>query len=127
MTGEHLVTAKFGTYTNWAKEMRPTGVIEPNPMKEAIVPGALVSPVEGGVVNWPPPAFSPDTGLFYTHENNGFNLLYLTEPDPRGSMGLGGKAVGVGSAGNFLVGIDPKTASPSGGTSGQAAAVAGCS
>ena len=52
-----------------------------------------MSPVEGGVTNWPPPAYSPDTGLFYVNENNGFNILYLTDPDPRGSMGLGGKAV----------------------------------
>jgi alcohol dehydrogenase (cytochrome c) len=108
LTGQHLVTQKLGTFTNWAKEMRPTGVIEPNPDKEAIVPGAIVSPVEGGVVNWPPPAYSPKTGLFYTQERNGFNILYLTEPDPRGSMGLGGKTVGnLGSAGDFLVGLDP--------------------
>ena len=51
-----------------------------------------MSPVEGGVTNWPPPAYSPDTGLFYVHEHNGFNMLYLTDPDPRGSMGLGGKS-----------------------------------
>ena len=55
------------------------------------MPGSLVSPVEGGVTNWPPPAYSPDTGLFYVQENNGFNIVYLTDPDPRGSMGLGGK------------------------------------
>jgi alcohol dehydrogenase (cytochrome c) len=72
-----------------------------------------VSPVEGGVVNWPPPAFSPDTGLFYVHENNGFNLLYLTDPDPRGSMGLAGKAVGgVGSWPSALRAIDYKTGKP---------------
>jgi alcohol dehydrogenase (cytochrome c) len=110
VSGEHLVTQKFGTSTNWAKEMRPTGVIEPNPMKDAIIPGAIVSPVEGGVVNWPPPAYSPRTGLFYTQERNGFNILYLTEPDPRGSMGLGGKAVGgLGSVGDYLIGLDPAT------------------
>ena len=46
--------------------------------------------------------------IFYTQERNGFNILYLTEPDPRGSMGLGGKSVGgLGSAGDFLVGLDP--------------------
>jgi alcohol dehydrogenase (cytochrome c) len=108
VTGQHLVTQKFGTFTNWAKEMRPTGVIEPNLDKDATIPGSIVSPVEGGVVNWPPPAYSPRTGLFYTQERNGFNILYLTEPDPRGSMGLGGKAVGpLGSLGDFLVGLDP--------------------
>lgn len=110
LTGEHIVTAKYGTTTNWAKGLRPNGVPEPNPEKEATIPGALVSPVEGGVTNWQPPAYSPDTGLFYTQENNGFQLLYLTDPDPRGSMGLGGKmAVNVGSAGNALSAIDYKT------------------
>ena len=60
--------------------------------------------------NWQPPAYSPDTGLFYAQENNGFNIVYLTDPDPRGSMGLGGKLVaGVGSGGNALAAIDPKT------------------
>jgi alcohol dehydrogenase (cytochrome c) len=110
VTGEHIVTSKYGTTTNWATGIRPNGSPDPNPAKEATVPGALVSPVEGGVVNWQPPAYSPDTGLFYTQENNGFQLLYLTDPDPRGSMGLGGKlAVGVGSAGNALAAIDYKT------------------
>jgi alcohol dehydrogenase (cytochrome c) len=108
VTGEHLVTTKYGSTTNWAKSMRPTGVVEPNPDKEAIIPGALVSPVEGGVTNWPPPAYSPDSGLFYVHEHNGFNLLYLTDPDPRGSMGLGGKSVfQFGSGGDYLTAIDP--------------------
>ncbi len=110
VTGEHLVTSKYGSTTNWAKGIRPTGVVEPNPAKEATIPGSLVSPVEGGVTNWPPPAYSPDTGLFYVHEHNGFNLLYLTDPDPRGSMGLAGKTVfQLGSGGDYLTAIDPKT------------------
>ncbi len=61
VTGEHLVTSKYGSHTNWARHVRPTGVVEPNPGKEATIPGALVSPVEGGVTNWPPPSYSPDT------------------------------------------------------------------
>lgn len=110
VTGEHLVTAKYGTYTNWGKEMRPSGVITPDPGKEATIPGSLVSPVEGGVTNWPPPAYSPNTGLFYVQEHNGFNMVYLTDPDPRGSMGLGGKSVaGLGTLGDFLTAIDYKT------------------
>jgi alcohol dehydrogenase (cytochrome c) len=110
VTGEHIVTAKYGSTANWAKNLRPSGVVEPNPLKEATIPGALVSPVEGGVTNWPPPTFSPQTGLFYVQERNGFNLLYLADPDPRGSMGLGGKTVSVvGSAGNFLTAIDYRT------------------
>jgi alcohol dehydrogenase (cytochrome c) len=110
VTGEHLVTTKYGMHTNWAKEMRPTGVISPDPHKEATIPGALVSPVEGGVTNWPPAAYSPQTGLFYVSEHNGFNMLYLTDPDPRGSMGLGGKTVyQLGSLGDFLTAIDYQT------------------
>jgi alcohol dehydrogenase (cytochrome c) len=110
VTGEHIVTAKYGSTTNWGKSLRPNGVVEPDPLKEATVSGSLVSPVESGVTNWPPPAYAADTGLFYVPEHNGFNMLYLTDPDPRGSMGLGGKSVaGVGSAGDFLTAIDYKT------------------
>ena len=110
VTGQHVVTSKYGATANWALGVRKTGEPEPNPLKEAVIPGALVSPVEGGVVNWQPPSFNPDTGLFYTQENNGFNLLYLTDPDPRGSMGLGGKdRVPVGSAINAFTAIDYRT------------------
>lgn len=108
VTGEHIVTSKFGSHTNWSPGVRPTGVVEPG--KEAIVPGTLVSPIEGGVTNWPSPAYSPDTGLFYTQERNQFNLLYLTDPDPRGAMGNAGKTTAtIGTTGDFLTAIDPKT------------------
>ena len=110
VTGQHLVTSRYGETSNWASHIRENGAPNPDPRKEAIIPGALVSPVEGGVANWQPPAFSPDTGLFYTQENNGFNLLYLTDPDPRGSMGLAGKdRIPVGSGGNALTAIDYQT------------------
>ncbi len=95
MTGEHIVTTRYGTSSNWSLGIRPNGSPEPNPGKSATIPGSLVSPVEGGVSNWQPPAFNPNLGLFYTHENNGHNILYLTETDPRGSMGLGGKRVAI--------------------------------
>jgi alcohol dehydrogenase (cytochrome c) len=84
--------------------------VEPDPAKEAIIPGSLVSPIEGGVTNWPPPAYSPDTGFLYVQEHNGFNMLYLTDPDPRGSMGLAGKQPFIlGSLGDYLTAIDPRT------------------
>ncbi len=109
-TGERLVTARYGEHANWATGLRPTGVVNPNAEKEATIPGSLVSPIEQGVTNWPPAAYSPDTGLFYTQEKNGYNILYLTDPDPRGSMGLGGKTVAVvGSGGDYLKAIDPTT------------------
>lgn len=109
-SGAHVVTTKYGSTTNWAAGLRSNGVVEPDPGKSATIPGSLVSPIEGGVTNWPPPAYSPDTGLFYVQEHNGFNMVYLTDPDPRGSMGLAGKQVSqLGSAGDYLTAIDPKT------------------
>jgi alcohol dehydrogenase (cytochrome c) len=113
VTGEHIVTAKFGKTANWDKGLRKSGAPEPNPAKEATIPGSLVSPIEAGVTNWPPPAFNPDLGLFYVHESNSFNIVYLTDPDPRGSMGLGGKRFFVaGFESNATQGIDYSTGKP---------------
>ncbi len=110
VTGEHLVTAPFGKTVNWAKGLRKTGQPEPDPEKSAVVPGSLVSPIEAGVTNWPPPAFNPELGLFYVAESNSFNLLYLTDPDPRGSMGLGGKRWSIlGFESNAVQAIDYRT------------------
>ena len=110
VTGEHLVTTKYGSSVNWVKALAKNGSLRRDPAKDSIVPGALVSPTSGGTINWEPPAYSPDTGLFYVSEHNGYSIFYLTDPDPRGSMGLGGREeVGVGSAGDFLTAIKPAT------------------
>jgi alcohol dehydrogenase (cytochrome c) len=110
ITGEHLVTGKYGLLTNWAKGLNKFGGPQHDPQKDATVPGSLVSPTSDGTVNWEPPAFSPDTGLFYTAEGDGYSIFYLTDVDPRGSMGLGGKEeAGVGSGGSFLTAIDYQT------------------
>lgn len=110
VTGKKVVATKYGSATNWAKEIDKSGSVRRDPQKDPLVPGAITSPVSGGTTNWEPPAYSPDTGLFYAYERNGYSIYYLTDPDPRGSMGLGGKEeVNVGSAGNFLTAIDPKT------------------
>jgi alcohol dehydrogenase (cytochrome c) len=107
VTGEHVVTSKYGLATNWAKEVDAKGSVRRNPIKDPAIPGALVSPTAGGTVNWEPPAFSPATGLFYVSERNTYSIFYLTDPHPRGSMGLGGKEeVQVGSAGSYLTAID---------------------
>ncbi len=111
VTGEHLVTSKYGSTTNWALSQRPTGEIDPEPGQGS--DDSRLARLAGrrrrdqlaaaGVL-------AEDTGLFYVQEHNGFNMLYLTDPDPRGSMGLGGKAVAqLGSLGDFLTAIDPKT------------------
>jgi alcohol dehydrogenase (cytochrome c) len=73
----------------------------------------LVSPNSSGTVNWQPPAFSPETGLLYVAENDSYSIFYLTDVDPRGSMGLGGKEEAqVGSGGSYLTAISYKTGKP---------------
>src|SRR5204862_5621279 len=80
------------------------------PAKDHDIAGALVSAANGGATNWPPPAYSPDTGLFYVPTQETYAMYYLSETDPRGAMGLGGKdEISVGSAGSYIVAIDYKT------------------
>jgi alcohol dehydrogenase (cytochrome c) len=110
VTGQHIVTSKYGTSSNWVANVDEKGTLRRDPGKDPTIPGSLVSPTAGGTINWEPPAYSPDTGLFYVSEKNGFSIFYLIDPDPRGSMGLGGnQSVNAGSQGNFLTAIDPKT------------------
>jgi len=109
-TGDQIVTSTYGSSTNWVKGLNKAGGPVRKPEKDPAIGGSLVSPSAGGTINWQPPAYSPDTGLFYVSEHNAYSIFYLTDPDPRGSMGLGGKEeVNVGNGGSFLTAIDPKT------------------
>jgi alcohol dehydrogenase (cytochrome c) len=114
-TGEHLITSKLGLVNNYASAVSPDsplhlnkrGEVQRNPNKDATIAGSLVN---SDVLNFPPPTFSPETGLFYVHEQNSLRISYLLEPDPRGSMGLGGSGGGGGASfGTFLDAIDYKT------------------
>jgi alcohol dehydrogenase (cytochrome c) len=110
VTGEHLETGKYSETANWAKGIDARGEPVRNPPKDYDVGGALVSPANGGITNWPPPSFDPETGLFYVPQSDSYAMYYLTETDPRGAMGLGGKEeVGVGSAGVYLTAINYQT------------------
>jgi len=110
VTGEHLVTSQYGATVNWTRGLRKGGQPDRDPMKDAQIAGALVSPTEDGVVNYQAPAFNPDLGYFYVNESDSFNIVYLTDPDPRGSMGLGGKRRAVlGNASTALQAIDART------------------
>jgi len=110
LTGEHLLTSKFSDTVNWVKEINAKGQTIRNPAKDSSVGGSLVSPNNYGATNWPPAAYSPDTGLFYVPQSDTYAMYYLTETDPRGAMGLGGKDEQfVASMGVFLTAIDYKT------------------
>lgn len=107
VTGEHLVTGKFGLYNNWALGLDEKGRPKRNPAKDATIPGSLVN---ADVTNYPPPSFSPETRLFYVPERNSLRITYLIDPDPRGSMGLGGTMGGGGiSYGSYIDAIDYRT------------------
>ena len=110
VTGQHVVTSKFSETANWATGLNESGQPVRNPAKDYHVSGALVSGANQGATNWPPPAYSPDTGLFYLPASDTYAMYYLTELDPSGAMGLGGKDErGVGTVGSYLMAIDPKT------------------
>jgi alcohol dehydrogenase (cytochrome c) len=110
VTGEHLLTSRYGSATNWVKAIDEQGRPRRDESKDASIGGSLVSPSAGGTVNWEPPAYNPATRLFYVSENNTYSIFYLTDPDPRGSMGLGGhEEAHVGSGGSFLTAIDYRT------------------
>ncbi|HEY9461512.1 MAG TPA: acido-empty-quinoprotein group A [Vicinamibacterales bacterium] len=109
-TGERLVTTQFSGTVNWAKGLNDKGQPVRDPAKDHHVGGALVSSANGGATNWPPAAFSPDTGLLYVPTAENYAMYYLTELDPRGAMGLGGKEeVGVGGGGSYISAIDYKS------------------
>jgi len=110
-TGEHLVSSKFSDTVNWAHpEMNKLGQPVRNPAKDYHIAGALVSSANGGATNWPPPSFSPDTGLLYVPTAETWAMYYLTETDPRGAMGLGGKEeIGLNSSATFMTAIDYTT------------------
>jgi alcohol dehydrogenase (cytochrome c) len=111
VTGEHLLTSKLVDSVNWAApDLDANGAPQRVPAKDYDIGGALVSPGNQGVVNWPPPAYSPQTGLFYVYASESYAMYYLATQDPRGAMGLGGKdELSVGSLGSYILAIDYKT------------------
>ncbi len=91
-TGKNYVSSQF-VKTNWAKGLDDHGEPIPNPAKEPQVAGALVSPNQGGAVNWPPPTFSPQTGLFYVNATRAFSLYYVYDTSEK-AEGWGGNDQG---------------------------------
>jgi alcohol dehydrogenase (cytochrome c) len=109
VTGEHLLTTPFAD-VNWATGLNAKGQPIPDPTKDPSIGGSLVSMATAGAVNWQPPSFSPQTGLFYVPVSATYTIFYLTETDPRGAMGLGGFAqTSLSPNGTFLAAIDYTT------------------
>jgi alcohol dehydrogenase (cytochrome c) len=104
--GKNVVTSEF-VKTNWANGVDSKGQPIPNPAKEPQVDGALVSPNQGGAVNWPPPSFSPETGFFYVNATRAFSVYYIFDEDEK-PEGWGGNDRG-GWAESMLQAVDYKT------------------
>ena len=108
VTGEHLLTTRFTPWGKWVQRVNKQGQPVRDPSRDPGVGGTILS--IDGWVNWPPAAYSPQTGLFYSREFENYGLLYYTETDPRGSMGLGGiTRGGQVSLGSSIQAIDYKT------------------
>ena len=93
--------------TNWAMGYDARGQPIPNPAKMPQVDGTLVSPAQAGGTNWPPPSFSPDTGLFYVSATRAYSVYYIFDTDDN-PQGWGGTDRG-GWSETMVQAIDYKT------------------
>jgi alcohol dehydrogenase (cytochrome c) len=108
LTGEHLLTTRFTPWAKWVKRINDRGQPLRDPSRDVSVGGTVLS--IDGWTNWPPSAFSPQTGLFYLRGFENYGLLYYTETDPHGAMGLGGVTRGGQvSLGSSIRAIDYQT------------------
>jgi alcohol dehydrogenase (cytochrome c) len=104
--GKALISTEY-VKTNWAMGYDAKGQPIPNPAKDPQLDGALVSPNQGGAANWPPPSFSPQTGLFYVNTSRAYSVYYIYDPTEN-PQGWGGTDRG-GWSEAMLQAIDYKT------------------
>jgi len=93
--------------TNWALGVDAKGQPRLNPAKQPKPDGALVSPNQGGAINWPPPSYSPDTGLFYANAARAWSVYYLYDEDDKPEGWGGNDRSGYSEA--MVQAIDAKT------------------
>ncbi|HKX28819.1 MAG TPA: acido-empty-quinoprotein group A [Blastocatellia bacterium] len=89
--GQNLLSKGY-VGTNWTKGLDERGQPIPDPDKEPKIDGSLIDLPSGGGSNWPPPSYSPETGLFYVNAREGYSVAHLTdtEEQPEGYGGTGG-------------------------------------
>jgi alcohol dehydrogenase (cytochrome c) len=105
-TGKSVVTKEY-VKTNWSKGIDAKGQPIPDPAKMPQFDGALVTPNQAGAANWPPPSFSPQTGLFYVNASHAYSVYYLFDTDEKPEGWGGNDRGGWGEA--MLQAIDYKT------------------
>jgi acido-empty-quinoprotein group A len=101
-TGEYVVVKPY-VQLDYASGLSLEGEPIPVPDKDPTVGGSIniVS-----AANWPAPAYSPQTGLFYVNSVEGKAIYYLTDDSAQPS-GYGGTGAGIGLAQRVLKAIDP--------------------
>jgi len=105
-TGQHILTSEF-VKTNWTRGVDAKGQPIPNPAKQPKLDGTLVTPNQGGAINWPSPSFNPDTGLFYANSARAWSVYYLYDADDKPEGWGGNDRSGFSEA--MLQAIDYKT------------------
>jgi acido-empty-quinoprotein group A len=106
--GQHITTVPYVDFMNWSLGVNPKGQPINNPAKDATVDGVLISP--GSATNWPPPSFSPKTGLLYVGTSQSYSMQYLTDTDERPEGYGGGNVVpGGGGREGYIKALDYRT------------------
>ena len=90
ITGKPVVHVPFIDTITWLKGFDSKGQPIADTEMEPSVGGTLVWPSSGSATNWPPPTYSPQTGLFYVSTDEGYGLFYLSDTDehPEGWAGI---------------------------------------
>ncbi len=104
VTGKYLVVKPY-VPLDYSSGLSAEGEPIPIPDKDPSV-GGSINIVNAS--NWPAPAYSPKTGLFYVNSVEGKAIYYLTDDSDKPS-GYGGTGVGIGRAVRVLQAIDPLT------------------
>jgi len=104
--GKNILSKPYGPI-NWSSGLDAKGQPIGNPAKYPHTEGTLVMPAAGGITNWPPPAFSPQTGLFYVGTTDSYSMFFLTDTDKK-PEGYGGRDVPLWSKAG-LTAIDYQT------------------
>ena len=104
--GKAIVSKPYGPI-NWSTKVDAKGQPIGDEAKYPHTDGTLVMPASGGITNWPPPSFSPQTGLFYVSTSDSYSMFFLTDTDAK-PEGYGGRDAGVWSKAG-LAAIDYQT------------------
>ena len=106
--GKSVLTVPYVDFMNWSLGVNAKGQPINNPAKDATVDGVLVAP--GSATNWPPPSFSPKTGLLYVGTAQSYGFQYLTDTDERPEGYGGGNVVpGGGGREGYIKALDYRT------------------